>query len=78
MFFVGRMQYEILSARSSSVPDFNRIWWDCYVYLLRPSVFTLSQCELCRETVMEDLLWIGVMFGLFAASLLYIRLCENA
>jgi hypothetical protein len=29
-------------------------------------------------TMMEDLLWIGVMVGLFAASLLYIRLCEEA
>jgi len=28
--------------------------------------------------MMEDLLWIGVMVGLFAASLLYIRLCEEA
>jgi len=28
--------------------------------------------------MMEDLLWIGVMLGLFAVSLLYIRLCENA
>ena len=31
-----------------------------------------------RENMMDDLLWIGVMFGLFAVSLLYIRLCENA
>ena len=31
-----------------------------------------------REGFMEDLTWIAVMLALFAATILYVRLCENA
>ena len=31
-----------------------------------------------EEAAMEDLTWIGVMLGLFAVTLVYVRLCENA
>jgi len=27
---------------------------------------------------MQDLLWIAIMFGLVAATLAYVRLCDNA
>jgi hypothetical protein len=62
------------SARRSS----DRMYEGSYVYPPRSWGFTLRRCAFSRETMMEDLLWIGVMFGLFAVSLLYIRLCENA
>jgi len=27
---------------------------------------------------MQDLIWIGIILGLVAASLVYVRLCDNA
>jgi hypothetical protein len=31
-----------------------------------------------EEEVMGDLLWIAIMAGLLAATLAYVRLCDNA
>jgi len=31
-----------------------------------------------RAWAMQDLAWIGVMVGLLAATLAYVRLCDNA
>jgi hypothetical protein len=31
-----------------------------------------------KESPMQDLLWIAVMAGLVAATLAYVRLCDNA
>jgi hypothetical protein len=31
-----------------------------------------------RNPAMQDLLWIAIMIGLVAATLAYVRLCDNA
>ena len=32
----------------------------------------------CRSNIMQDLIWIGIILALFAASLGYARLCDDA
>ncbi|ALJ12085.1 hypothetical protein LH19_04325 [Sphingopyxis macrogoltabida] len=32
----------------------------------------------CRSNIMQDLIWIGIILGLLAASLGYARLCDDA
>ncbi len=39
---------------------------------------TLSELGFLGEALMEDLLWIGVVLGLLAVTLGYVRLCDNA
>ena len=31
-----------------------------------------------RERIMQDIIWIAVMTGLLAATLAYVRLCDQA
>jgi hypothetical protein len=39
----------------------------------RPATDALRECN-----NMQDLLWIGIILGLVAASLAYVRLCDDA
>ncbi|PZQ22623.1 MAG: hypothetical protein DI569_07805 [Sphingopyxis macrogoltabida] len=32
----------------------------------------------CRSTIMQDLIWVGIILALVAASLGYARLCDDA
>ncbi|WP_158500097.1 hypothetical protein [Sphingopyxis macrogoltabida] len=32
----------------------------------------------CRSNIMQDLIWIGIILALLAASLGYARLCDDA
>jgi len=34
--------------------------------------------DLNREDQVQDIIWIAIMFGLTAATLAYVRLCDNA
>lgn len=43
-----------------------------------PRVDRIGRPKLAGVTVMQDLIWIGIVLGLLAASLAYIRLCDNA
>ena len=42
---------------------------------VRPGHFLANHS---KEAAMEELTWIGILLGLFAVTLLYVRLCENA
>ncbi len=35
-------------------------------------------CERCGSNIMQDILWIGLILALVAASLGYVALCDNA
>jgi hypothetical protein len=38
----------------------------------------MALLDLRSEDPMQDLLWIAIMLGLTAATLAYVRLCDNA
>ena len=39
----------------------------------------MGSLEFKREDYyVQDIIWIGIMFGLLAAALAYVRLCDNA
>ena len=37
-----------------------------------------GQSSIFREDQMQDILWIGLLLGLLAVTLAYVRLCDNA
>ena len=61
--------------RDSAPAPVERLVW----FHLRTPDFHAAACDGHREeALMDDLLWLAIIVGLAAATLAYVRLCDNA
>lgn len=52
------------------------VWRSALIASVRPRLIAAGRVRL--ESIMQDFLWLLVAVGLLAATLAYVRLCDNA